>query len=98
MRCAHFSFGARGADRSWELSRPLNSMQDRRAVRKRPGARRGSVLAGGLKGSLRLSMCQAQIRSLRATADFAGFLPCRADQAGNEDSNTVEVQGSDPCV
>ena len=32
---AHFSFGARGADRSWELSRPLNSMQDRQAARKR---------------------------------------------------------------
>ena len=34
MRCAHFSFGALGADRSWELPRGLNSMQDRRAVRK----------------------------------------------------------------
>src|SRR6266540_6740758 len=36
VRCAHFSFGARvGADRSWELPRRLNSMQDRQAARKR---------------------------------------------------------------
>ena len=49
---------------------------------KAAGARRGSVLAaagaGGLKGSSRASMCQAAIRSLRATDDFAGFLPWRA--------------------
>src|SRR5512132_2886029 len=49
---------------------------------KAAGARRGSdpaaVGAGGLKGSSRLSMCQAAIKSLRATDDFAGFLPCRA--------------------
>jgi hypothetical protein len=37
MRCAHFSFGALGADRSWELPRSLNSRQDRQAVRKAAG-------------------------------------------------------------
>jgi hypothetical protein len=75
MRCAHFSFGALGADRSWELPRPLNSMQDRQAVRKR----QEFAGAGGLKGSWRESMCQAAIRSLRATDDFAAFLPWRAE-------------------
>jgi hypothetical protein len=35
VRFAHFSFGALGADRSWELSRPLNSMPGRQATRKR---------------------------------------------------------------
>jgi hypothetical protein len=32
---AHFSFGARGADRFWELPLSLNSMQGRQAARKR---------------------------------------------------------------
>jgi hypothetical protein len=27
---------------------------------------------------LRESMCQAEIKSFRATAELAGFLPCRA--------------------
>ncbi|HEX3220529.1 MAG TPA: hypothetical protein VHU77_11035, partial [Candidatus Limnocylindria bacterium] len=35
VRLAHFSFGARGlAERSWELSRLLNSTQGRQAARK----------------------------------------------------------------
>ena len=76
MRCAHFSFGALGADRSWELPRPLNSMQDRQAVRKQ---QEFAEAGWCLKGSRRESMCQAAIRSLRATADFAGFLPWRAE-------------------
>jgi hypothetical protein len=63
-----FSFGALGADRSWELSRPLNSMRDRQAIRKRL-----EFAGAGLKGAQRESMCQAAVSTLRAIADFAGF-------------------------
>jgi hypothetical protein len=78
---AHFSFGAWGADCSWELSRLLNSMRGRQAARKqRELAGTGVVPRGrlGLKGSLRERTCQVAIRTLRATADLAGFLPWRA--------------------
>ena len=50
-------------------------MQDRQAVRKQEEF----AGEGGLKGSRRESMCQAAIKSFRATADFAGFLPWRAE-------------------
>ena len=44
------------------------------------GGQKAQELAGaGLKGSRRESMCQAAIKSLRATADFAGFFPWRAE-------------------
>jgi hypothetical protein len=46
-------------------------MRDRQSVRKQLEF----AEAGCLKGSRRESMCQAAIKSLRATADFAGFLP-----------------------
>jgi hypothetical protein len=78
---AHFSFGADGADCSWELSRLLNSMRGRQAARKqRELAETGAPPRGrlGLKGSSRERTCQAAIRTLRATADMAGFLPWRA--------------------
>ena len=78
---AHFSFGAGGADCSWELSRLLNSMRGRQAARKqRELAETGAAPRGrlGLKGSSRERTCQAAIRTLRATADMAGFLPWRA--------------------
>jgi hypothetical protein len=80
---AHFSFGARSADRSWELPRLLNSMQDRQAARKREelaGAVDRTPPLGrlGWKTCSRESMCQEVIRSLRATDDFAGFLPWRS--------------------
>jgi hypothetical protein len=48
-------------------------MRDRQAVRKQL-----ELSGAGLNGSRRESMCQAAIKTLRATADFAGFLPCRA--------------------
>ena len=80
-RLAHFSFGAGGADCSWELSRLLNSMRGRQAARKQRELAETSVpLAwerAGLKGCWRLRMCQQAIRILRATADLAGFLPAR---------------------
>ena len=65
-----------------KLSRLLNSRAGRQAARKQlelAGTR--SVPRGrlGLKGSWRLSTCQQAIRTLRATADLAGFaLPVRA--------------------
>ena len=80
-RLAHFSFGAGRADCSWELPRLLNSMRGRQAARKQLELAETSVpVAGeraGLKGCLRLRMCQQAIRILRATADLAGFLPAR---------------------
>ena len=74
----HFSFGARSADRSWELSLSLNSMQGRQAARKREELSATVVDRWGEKTWLRESMCQEVIRSFRATEEFAGFLPCRA--------------------
>ena len=54
---------------------------------KAAGARRGRLV--GLEGLARgASMCQAAIRSLRATDDFAGFLPWRA-----RDPQVVAVPG-----
>jgi hypothetical protein len=81
-RVAHFSFGARGADCSWELPRLLNSMRGRQAARKQRELAETSVALlvcerAGLKGCWRLRMCQQAIRILRATADLAGFLPVR---------------------
>jgi hypothetical protein len=80
-RVAHFSFGAWGADCSWELPRLLNSMRGRQAARKQLELAEASVpLAwerAGLKGCWRLRMCQQAVSTLRATADFAGFLPAR---------------------
>ena len=80
-RLAHFSFGARGADCSWELPRLLNSMRGRQAARKQLELAETSVpLAeerAGLKGCWRLRMCQQAIGILRATTDLAGFLPAR---------------------
>jgi hypothetical protein len=64
-----------------KLSRLLNSRAGRQAARKElelAGTRsvRGRL---GLKGSSRLSTCQQAMRTLRATADLAGFaLPVRA--------------------
>jgi hypothetical protein len=53
-------------------------MQGRQAARKRGElAAAGCELAGWKTWRL-LSMCQEQIKSLRATEDFAGFLPWRA--------------------
>ncbi len=79
-RMAHFSFGAGGADCSWELSRLLNSMRGRQAARKQLELAETSVglwERAGLNGRWRLRMCQQAIRILRATADLAGFLPAR---------------------
>jgi hypothetical protein len=71
-RVAHFSFGAWGADCSWELPRLLNSMRGRQAARKQLELAETSVpLAweqAGLKGCWRLRMCQQAVSTLRATA------------------------------
>ena len=84
-RVAHFSFGAGGADCSWELPRLLNSMRGRQAARKQLELAETSVPLvcerAGLKGCPRLRMCQLAVRTLRATADFAGFLPARLTSA-----------------
>ena len=81
-RVAHFCLGAWGADCSWELARLLNSVRGRRAARTQLELAETSVPLAwerdGLKGCWRLRMCQRAISSLRATADFAGFLPARS--------------------
>ena len=88
-----FSFGARGADRSWELPRPLNSMQDRRAVRAQ--ARRGSVLAAagaGGWGSSRLSWPGGD-QSFRATVTS----PVLAVPGGPQVVGVPGVEGRQAC-
>jgi hypothetical protein len=47
---AHFSFGAWGADCSWELSRLLNSMRGRQAARKQLELAETSVALWGRAG------------------------------------------------
>jgi hypothetical protein len=83
-RGAHFSFGAWVvAECSWELSRLLNSMRGRQATRKQRELAETVVEwvvvrgRAGLNGCSRERTCQAAIRTLRATADLAGFLPAR---------------------
>ena len=81
-RLAYFSFGVGRADCLWELARLLDSMRGRQAARRQLELAETSVpgLArewAGLKGCWRLRMCQRAIRSLRAAADLAGFLPAR---------------------
>ena len=60
---ADFSFGARGADRSWELSRPLNSMQDRQAARKREEFAAAVVDRVGLEDLNAREHCQERSRA-----------------------------------
>ena len=68
----------------------------------------GVAEAGSLKGSWRESMCQAAIKSLRATADFAGFLPwrrigsgdargCRSRQASSAASTAAQRSVREPA-
>jgi hypothetical protein len=71
------------AECSWELSRLLNSMRGRQATRKQRELAETVVEwvvvrgRAGLNGCSRERTCQAAIRTLRATADLAGFLPAR---------------------
>jgi hypothetical protein len=69
-----------GAECSSERSRLLNSMRGRQAARKQRELAETEPPRGrlGLKGSSRERTCQEAIRTLRATADLAGFLPARA--------------------
>jgi hypothetical protein len=55
-------------------------LRGRQAARKRQELAEtvvGSLEPAGLKGWRRPRTCQLAMRTLRATADFAGFLPAR---------------------
>ena len=81
LRNAHFSFGARGAPSRIEAVPASQFACGPSGGQKAAGAGRDKIGVGrcGLKGSSRLSTCQQAIRTLRATADLAGFaLPVRA--------------------
>ena len=96
---AHFSFGADGADCSWELSRLLNSMRGRQAARKqRELAETGAPPRGrlGLKGSSRERTCQAAIRTLRGDGRHGRVLAVAGGEQRVE--NVPGVAGSPSLV